>query len=100
MIRSFSDKTTEKIFHSLELSRKEVRAFGKLDFQKAYERLRILHFATEKDLLCAVSLKYHGLGGKRYSIDADSRRSPWRITFEWDNDELTDVRLVKIEDTH
>jgi len=100
VIRSFSDTIAEKIFHNQELTRKEIRSSGKLDLQKAYERLRVLHFSTEKDLLCAVSLKYHGLGGNRYSIDANSRRSPWRINFEWDNEELTDVRLVKIEDTH
>ena len=100
MIRSFSDRTTEKIFGREELTGKEVRAFGQLNFQKAYDRLQILHFATERDLLAAVSLHYYRLGKSRYSIDADSRKSPWRITFEWENKELTDVALVKIEDTH
>lgn len=100
MILSFSDKTTEKIFKGVELTRKEIRALGQLNFDKAYDRLEALHFATEKILLNLVTLHYHRLGSGRYSIDADSRRSPWRITFEWDNDELTDVKLVKIEDTH
>lgn len=100
MIRSFSSKATEKIFGNEKLSRKEIQAFGQLDFQKAYDRLQILHFATERDLLASASLKYHRLGKGRYSIDADSRRSPWRITFEWDDDELANVKLVKIEDTH
>jgi len=39
-------------------------------------------------------------GTNRYSIDADSRKSLWRITFEWEDDEMKDVLLVKIEDTH
>jgi len=100
VIRSFSDKTTEKIFGSKELTRKEIRAFGRLNFQKAYDRLQVLHLATERDLLAAVSLHYHRLEKGRYSIDADSRKSPWRITFEWENEDLTNVKLVKIEDTH
>ena len=98
--RSFLDKPTGKIFESEELTRKEIRAFGFLNIQKAYDRLRVLHLATERDLLAAVSLHYHRLGKGRYSIDADSRKSPWRITFEWENEELTNVELVKIEDTH
>jgi len=100
VIRSFSDKTTEKIFGNQELTRKKIRAFGLLNLQKAYDRLQVLHLATERDLLAAVSLHYHRLGKARYSIDADSRKSPWRITFEWENEELTNVKLVKIEDTH
>ena len=100
MIRSFSDKPTEKIFGNEELTRKEIRAFGLLNIQKAYDRLQVLHFASERDLLASVSLHYHRLGKGRYSIDADSRKSPWRITFEWENEELTNVKLVKIEDTH
>ena len=100
MIRSFSDKPTEKIFGNEELTRKKIRAFGLLNFQKAYDRSQVLHLDTERDLLAAVSLHYHRLGNGRYSIDADSRKSPWRITFEWENEELTNVELVKIEDTH
>jgi hypothetical protein len=54
-----------------------------------------------KDLLTLHSLHYHKLHGtKRYSIDANARASKWRITFAWTNQELTDVSLVKVEDTH
>jgi plasmid maintenance system killer protein len=64
-------------------------------------RLQILNAATEKDLLIHHSLQYHALKGtKRYSIDANSRNSKWRITFTWSEDTLADVELVKIEDTH
>jgi plasmid maintenance system killer protein len=67
----------------------------------AQERLVVLHHSTEKDLMKFHALHYHSLRGtRRYSIDADSRASKWRITFAWANRELTDVSLVKIEDTH
>ena len=54
-----------------------------------------------KDLLTLHSLHYHKLHGTgRYSIDANSRNSKWRITFAWVDQALTDVSLVKIDDTH
>lgn len=68
--------------------------------EKAQERLAILNQATERDLLILQALHYHKLHGEnRYSIDANSRNSKWRITFIRANDELTDVELVEIEDT-
>jgi plasmid maintenance system killer protein len=68
---------------------------------KAQERLAILNQANEGDLLNLYFLHYHKLRGTgRYSIDANARNSKWRITFAWTNDELTDVELVEIEDTH
>lgn len=101
MIRSFADTTTETIFLGRSLSRKESRKLGSLDTAKAHERLAMLHEADERALLLLPFLHYHRLkGGRRYSIDADSRNSPWRITFEWENAEMKDVQLVKIEDTH
>jgi plasmid maintenance system killer protein len=101
VIRSFADPTTGKIFRGEELSRKEEKRFGGLRLGKAQERLAILNQATERDLLGLHSLHYHKLHGSgRYSIDADSRNSPWRITFTWSNEELTDLELVRIEDTH
>ena len=39
-------------------------------------------------------------GTARHSIDADSRKSQWRITFQWENSQMKNVQLVKIEDTH
>lgn len=101
MIRSFADPTTEKIFLGIGLTRKEEKQFGGLRIDKAQERLAILNQATERDLLSLYSLHYHKLHGQgRYSIDANSRNSKWRITFAWANDELADVELVEIEDTH
>ncbi|MEI6674902.1 MAG: hypothetical protein WCO57_06970 [Verrucomicrobiota bacterium] len=101
MIRSFADPLTEKIFLGEALTKKETRYLGDIRLDKAQERLVILHHALEKDLLTLHSLHYHKLHGTgRYSIDANSRASKWRITFAWANSQLTDVSLVKIEDTH
>jgi plasmid maintenance system killer protein len=101
VIKSFADRTTEAIFLGVELSRKEAKRLGTLDTTKAFERLAMLHDADEKTLLLTPFLHYHRLKGtSRCSIDADSRKSPWRITFRWENAEMKDVQLVKIEDTH
>jgi len=101
MIKSFADALTEKVFLGEELMRKEVRTLGDLRVNKAQERLAVLHHSTENDLMKLQALHYLNLRGtRRYSIDADSRTSRWRITFSWANRELTDVSLVKIEDTH
>ena len=100
-IKSFADPLTEKIFRGEKLTRKEAKRLGDIRLDKAQERLVILHHSSEKDLLTLHSLHYHKLHGiKRYSIDANARASKWRITFTWANQELTDVSLVKIEDTH
>lgn len=101
MILSFGDSTTEKIFLGDSLTRKEIRKLGDLRISKAQERLAILNRSSEKDLMKLAFLYYHSLSGDdRYSIDADSRKSKWRITFRWADDELQDVELVTIEDTH
>ena len=101
MIRSFADEVTRKIFDGEELDRKEKKHFGDLRIDKAQERLAVLNQATEKDLLSLHSLHYHALRGtRRYSIDANSRTSKWRITFAWVDENLKNVELVKIEDTH
>jgi plasmid maintenance system killer protein len=101
MIKSFADSLTEKIFRGDNLTKKEARQLGDIRIDKAQERLLILHHSAEKDLLTLHSLHYHKLQGTgRYSIDANSRNSKWRITFAWADQALTDVSLVKIEDTH
>ena len=101
MILSFADQSTEKIFTGTPLSRKESKFFGDLRIEKAQERLLLLNASSEKQLLLVPPAQYHSLkGSKRYSIDANSRTSKWRITFSWKNEDLTDVELVKIEDTH
>lgn len=101
VIRSFADAVTEKLFLGETLSRKESNKLGSLDLTRAFERLSILNEADEKSLLLLPSLHYHKLKGtSKYSIDADSRKSPWRITFHWEDAEMKNVELVRIEDTH
>jgi plasmid maintenance system killer protein len=101
VIISFADSVTETLFLGRELSRKDRNKLGGLNPIKAFERLAILHQADEKALLLIPFIHYHKLKGTpKYSIDADSRKSPWRITFEWENSEMKNVTLVKIEDTH
>lgn len=101
VIKSFADATTETLFLGGELSRKEAQKLGGLNSIKAHERLSMLNEADEKALLLSPFLHYHKLkGSTRYSIDADSRKSPWRITFQWENAEMKDVLIVKVEDTH
>jgi plasmid maintenance system killer protein len=101
MIKSFSSTVTEKIFNGDALTKKDRKSIGSLNVAKAQERLVQLHTADQKVWLTAPSLKYHSLKGTDlYSIDADSRNSKWRITFCWENEEIKNVELVKIEDTH
>lgn len=101
MIESFANETTCKLFRGEQLSRKEAKGMGDLNIIRAFERLAILNRSDEKSLLLTPFLHYHRLKGTSlYSIDAESRKSKWRITFAWDNEEKTDVRLVKIENTH
>lgn len=101
MILSFADEITRKIFDGEILTRKEARKLGSLNIAKTEARLQLLNQASEKNLLSALSLHYHALSGTaRYSIDADSRTSKWRITFSWEDEVRSDVQLVRIEDTH
>ena len=101
MIKSFSTRVSEKIFLGEALTKKERKSLGELDLEKSKRRLEMLDEATEKDLLLLPSMKYQHLkGSDRYSVDADKRNSPWRITFSWENEEMKDVEFVKIEDTH
>lgn len=101
VIRSFADAVTEKLFLGETLSRKESNKLGSLDLTRAFERLSILNEADEKSLLLLPALHYHKLKRtSKYSIDADSRKSPWRITFQWEDSEMKNVELVRIEDTH
>lgn len=101
VIRSFTDVTTEKLSLSRELCRIESNKLGNLNPVKAFERLAILNAFDEKSPLNIYALHYHKLKGtSNYSIDANSRESPRKITFQWENLEMKNVGLVRIEDTH
>ena len=101
MIRSFSCGITEKVFKGETLKRKEVNTLGDCNLQKARERLEALNIATENDLRILTSFHYHRIRGTDYfSIDT-KRNSAWRILFQWDDDEMKDVKLVKLTtETH
>ncbi len=80
---------------------REANRLRSLNPVKAFERLAVLNEADEKALRLIPALHDHRLKGtSNYSIDADSRKSPWRITFQWENSEMNHVELVKVEDTH
>ena len=98
VLKSFAAPLTEKLFSGSEITRKEANRLGTLNPVKAFERLAILNEADEKSLLLIPALHYHKLKGtSQHSIDADSRKSPWRITFQWENAEMKNVELVRIE---
>lgn len=101
MIKSFSCHVTEKLFKGEALRRKEANTLGNCDLRKAKERLEALNTATEQDLKMLISFHYHRIGSTEYySIDT-KRNSAWRILFQWDDDEMTDVKLVRLtKETH
>lgn len=77
------------------------KKFGERTYDKYPKQATILNEANEISLLLIPTLHYHKLKGTtKYSTDADSRKSPWRITFHWEDSEMENVELVRIEDTH
>ncbi len=101
MIKSFSNPLTEKIFYGEDLNKKERKQVGALNIIKAQARLALIDKSSEKELMLVNGANYHSLTGtNRYSIDADARNSKWRITFSWEDEEMQDVELVMIQDTH
>jgi len=101
MIKSFSCKITEKLFNGEALRRKEINELGSCDLERVIIVLTRLNQMNEHDLITAISYHYHKIqGGNFYSIDT-KRNSKWRILFQWDNEELTDVKLVRLTtETH
>ena len=71
---------------------------GERIYDKHPKQAAILNEANEKFLLLIPVLHYHKLKGTtKYSIDADSRKSPWRIIFRWEGQ---DAYHVQITDYH
>ena len=90
MIKSFSDRDTEQIFH-----RRRVRRLG-TDVQKAaLRKLRMLDAATSiDDLRVPPGNRLERLRGDRagqYSIRVSRQ---WRICFRWDTGDAHDVEIV------
>ncbi len=90
MIKSFSCRDTEKLFHD-----KHVRRFQSFE-QQARKRLTVLHAATSLDaLMLNPGNKFHALRGNRKGQYAISINKQWRVSFEWHdnnayNAEITD----------
>jgi len=90
MIRSFTDKETEKIFHR-ERSRKLPQDIQQI----ALRKLRMLNRAvTVQDLRVPPANRLEKLGGDRlgqYSIRINDQ---WRICFEWEKGDAYQVEIV------
>ena len=89
MIRSFSDKKTEKFF-----SGERIKTFS--GFKKAAERKLVMLDSAEEldDLLVPPANKLEKLSGNRkgqYSIRINDQ---WRICFVWRNDGPHDVEIT------
>ena len=92
MIKNFKDKETEKIFN--EIYSKKLP--GNIQ-QTALRKLKYLNAAMNKeDLRVPPGNHFEALEGREnvFSIRINDQ---WRITFGWDDDGATDV---KIEDYH
>lgn len=90
MIRNFKDKETQKIFE-LQRSRKLPSDIQ----QVALRKLRMLNRAeTLQDLRVPLANRLERLVGDRegqYSIRINDQ---WRICFEWQDGEASDVEIV------
>jgi hypothetical protein len=83
VIWSFSDTITEKRFLGEEFSQKETNKPGTLNLVEDFELLAIFNEPDEKPLLLIPALRYHKLSAiLKYSNVADSRKSPWRNTYD------------------
>jgi len=92
MIKSFSDKETEKVFNGIH-SKKLPRIIQ----QRAFEKLNLIHSAYEIEFLkyppsnCLESLK-----GNYNSYHSIRINLQWRIIFKWNNG----AESVSIVDYH
>lgn len=106
VIISFSCQSTKKLFDDPEysFSKKERKTYGAIDEEKCHTRLAVLDSVkSEHELLMPANslLFYHHLHGtETYTIDANSRKNPWRIAFEWEDKEQGKVKNVRLKDTH
>ncbi|MDD2736262.1 MAG: type II toxin-antitoxin system RelE/ParE family toxin [Desulfuromonadaceae bacterium] len=89
MIRSFSCKHTEKLYHGSRVPR--FQAF----VQQAEKRLQILESATcIEDLMNLPSNRFEALGGDRQGQQSIRVNQQWRICFVWREDGPHNVEIV------
>jgi len=89
MIRSFSCKHTEKLYHGGRVAR--FQAFA----QQAEKRLQILESATcIEDLMNLSSNRFEALGGDRNGQQSIRINQQWRVCFVWKDGEALDAEIV------
>lgn len=89
MIKSFSNRDTEKLFNDIR-----VRRFQSFERQ-ARKRLMVLHAAPSlESLMRNPGNKFHALGGNRKGQYAISINKKWRVCFEWHDDNAYNVEII------
>lgn len=90
MIKTFSCKKTEKLFHRFR-SHKLPQNIEKI----ALRKLTILHAATSiNDLRIPLSNHLELLKGKRKGIHSIRINDQWRICFKWKQCDAYDVEII------
>lgn len=90
MIKSFSDKETEKIYHGY-ISLKLDHSMQKV----AYRKLKMLNNAFDlKDLLAPPSNRLEKLKGNREGFYSIRINDQYRICFRWENQDAYEVEIV------
>ena len=90
MIRSFSDKETEKVW-GREYSRKLPNDIQ----ERALMKLQQLHAANDlKDLTIPVSNQLEALKGDRKGEHSIRINKQWRICFKWKDSHAWDVEIT------
>lgn len=90
MIKSFADKTTERLFEGLLIKRMDV------GLQKqALRRLRYLDAAAAlEDLRIPPPNRLEALSGDRKGFYSIRVNDQWRLVFRWDGGNAFDVEFV------
>ena len=90
MITSFGSKGTEKIWHGERLKNmpSEIQLIGS-------RKLRMLSNSQNlHDLRVPPSNKSEKLGGKMNNLYSIRTNDQWRITFNWDNGQASEVTII------
>ena len=89
MIKKFSCKNTEKLFHD-----KRVRRFQSFERQ-ARKRLMVLQASPSLEaLMLNPDNKFHALGGDGKGQYAISINKQWRVCFTWHEGNAYNVQIV------
>lgn len=93
MITSFSDKTTEAIFHGTK--NKDTRKIDPILLAKVERKLDLLNAAAQlKDLKIPPGNKLEALSGNYRGFHSIRVDKQWRIIFKWSNNSAEQVEFV------